>query len=179
MEPSARTSRFGPASATTLEIEVSVDQVTAELRNRVRARLRERLLAHGGSRSFDDPELFAAVEHLLQTSIAEGDAGVLLLPELLGDADTWRLQTSMQYQSHRGTGPAALILFIKRRLMMPVVRWLFEYSRDNFERQRRVNQVLFACIQELAIENAALRQQIRARAPAPPGTSRSEAAEGR
>ena len=46
-------------------------------------------------------------------------------------------------------------------LVMPVVRWLFEYSRDNFERQRRVNQVLFACIQELAIENAALRQQIR------------------
>jgi len=45
--------------------------------------------------------------------------------------------------------------------VMPIVRWLFEYSRDNFERQRRVNQVLFACIQELAIENAALRQQIR------------------
>ena len=159
--------------------EVSVDRVTAELRDRVRARLRERLLAHGGSRSFDDPELFAAVEKLLQTSIAEGDAGALLLPELLGDADTWRLQTSMQYQSHRGNGPAALILFVKRRILMPVLRWLFEYSRDNFERQRRVNQVLFACIQELAIENAALRQQVQALATAPPRTGRSEAVEGR
>ena len=159
--------------------EVSVDRVTADLRDRVRARLRERLLAHGGSRSFNDPELFAAVEQLLQTSIAQGDAGALLLPELLGDADTWRLQTSMRYQSHRPTGPAALILFIKRRILMPVLRWLFEYSRDNFERQRRVNQVLFACIQELAIENAALRQKLEALAPAPSRPGRSETVEGR
>jgi hypothetical protein len=59
-------------------------------------------------------------------------------------------------------------MFVKRRLIMPFVRWLFEYSRDNFERQRRVNQVLFACIQELAIENAALRRQMRER-PTEPG----------
>jgi hypothetical protein len=141
--------------------EVSVDAVTAQLRERVRARLRERLTLHGASPAFDDPALFADVERLLHASIANGDAGALLLPELLGDPDTWRLQTSMQYQSHRGAGPAAIVLFFKRRVVMPVVRWLFEYSRDNFERQRRVNQVLFASIQELAIENAALRQQIR------------------
>lgn len=159
--------------------EVSVDRVTADLRERVRGRLRERLLAHGASRHFDDPELFATVEQLLQTAIAEGDAGALLLPELLGDAETWRLQTSMQYQSHRATGPAALILFVKRRVLMPVLRWLFEYSRDNFERQRRVNQVLFACIQELAIENAALRQQMRTLASPPAAPSRPGAVEGR
>ena len=141
--------------------EVSVDAVTAQIRERVRARLRERLTLHGASPAFDDPQLFADVERLLQAAIAQGDAGALLLPELLGDPDTWRLQTSMQYQSHRGAGAAAIVVFFKRRVVMPIVRWLFEYSRDNFERQRRVNQVLFACIQELAIENAALRQQIR------------------
>jgi hypothetical protein len=141
--------------------EVSVDAVTAQLRERVRARLRERLTLHGASPAFDDPELFADVERLLHAATAQGDAGALLLPELLGDPDTWRLQTSMQYQSHRGAGAAAIVVFFKRRVVMPIVRWLFEYSRDNFERQRRVNQVLFACIQELAIENAALRQQIR------------------
>lgn len=145
--------------------EVSVDAVTAELRERVRTRLRDRLLMHGASRAFDDPQLFADVERLLQASIAEGDAGALLLPDLLGDPETWRLQTAMHYQSHRGSGAAAIILFLKRRLLMPIMRWLFEYSRDNFERQRRVNQVLFACIQELAIENAALRQQIRDASP--------------
>ena len=141
--------------------EISVDAVTAELRERVRARLKQRLTLHGASPAFDDPELFADVERLLHTSITEGDGNALLLPDLLGDPDTWRLQTSLQYQSHRSAGAGAFVLFVKRRLIMPFVRWLFEYSRDNFERQRRVNQVLFACIQELAIENAALRRQMR------------------
>jgi hypothetical protein len=44
---------------------------------------------------------------------------------------------------------------------MPVFRWLFEYSRDNFERQRQMNHVLAACVQELAIETARLRQDVR------------------
>jgi hypothetical protein len=151
-----------------LASEISVDAVTAELRDRVRARLKQRLTLHGASPAFDDPELFADVERLLHTSITEGDGNALLLPDLLGDPDTWRLQTSMQYQSHRSTGAGAFVMFVKRRLIMPFVRWLFEYSRDNFERQRRVNQVLFACIQELAIENAALRRQMRER-PTEPG----------
>jgi hypothetical protein len=43
---------------------------------------------------------------------------------------------------------------------MPALRWFFEYSRDNFERQRRVNQVLFACVQELAAETARLRRDL-------------------
>jgi len=49
--------------------------------------------------------------------------------------------------------------------LLPVMRWLFEYSRDNFERQRRVNQVLFACVQELAVETARLRQELQRRSP--------------
>ena len=73
-----------------------------------------------------------------------------------------RLQTAMRYQSHRGAGVAATVIFIKRRVLMPMFRWLFEYSRDNFERQRRVNDVLFACVQELAIENARLRRDVQA-----------------
>jgi hypothetical protein len=131
----------------------------AELRGRVRARLREQLLRSGASPAFDDPALFDEVEQLLATATQTGDAKALLLPELLGDPETWRLQTAMRYQSHRGGATAGLIIFLKRRVLMPMFRWLFEYSRDNFERQRRVNQVLFACVQELAIETARLRQQ--------------------
>jgi hypothetical protein len=55
------------------------------------------------------------------------------------------------------------VQFVKQRLLMPVLRWLFEYSRDNFERQRRVNQVLFACVQELALETARLRRELEQR----------------
>jgi hypothetical protein len=133
----------------------------AELQERVRARLRERLLSHGASRDFEDPAFFADVERIFQSAISTGDAQTLILPELLGDRETWRLQTAMRYQSHRTSGVASLFIFVKRRVMMPVLRWLFEYSRDNFERQRRVNDVLFACVQELAIENARLRRDMQ------------------
>ena len=44
---------------------------------------------------------------------------------------------------------------------MPALRWLFEYSHDNFVRQQRVNHVLFACVQELAIQNAELRRSLQ------------------
>ena len=137
----------------------------ADLQGRVRDRLRERLLSHGAARAFEDPALFADVERLLQAAITTGDARTLLLPELLGDPDTWRLDTAMRYQSHRGAGTGSLIVFLKRRLLMPVLRWMFEYSRDNFERQRRVNQVLFACVQELALETALLRRTLDSQKP--------------
>ena len=140
---------------------VSVDAVMAELQGRVRERVRLQLLQGGGSRAFEDPALFAEVEALLQAAANTTGTSTLLLPELLGDPGTWRLSTKAPYQSHRSAGPASIVLFIKRRVLMPVLRWLFEYSRDNFERQRRVNDVMFACVQELAAEIARLRQEVR------------------
>lgn len=140
---------------------VSADAVMTELQGRVRERLRLQLLQNGGSRAFEDPALFAEVEALLQAAANTGRTSTLLLPELLGDPDTWRLRTKPPYQSHRSAGAASLILFFKQRVLMPVLRWLFEYSRDNFERQRRVNDVMFACVQELAAETARLRQEVR------------------
>jgi hypothetical protein len=142
------------------ETAVSTDAVLSELQGRVRERLRADLLRSGASSAFEDQRLFADVAELLQRSTAVGDADVLLLPELLGDPETWRLQTAMHYQSHRTSGPASVVLFVKRRVLMPMLRWLFEYSRDNFERQRRVNRVLFACVQELAVETARLRREL-------------------
>ena len=131
-----------------------------ELEGRVRERLREQLLRHGASSAFQDPALFADVERLLHAAADTGDAETLILPELLGDPETWRLETAMHYRTHRDSAAGSIVLAVKRRLLMPVLRWLFEYSRDNFERQRRVNQVLFACVQELAVETARLRQEV-------------------
>jgi hypothetical protein len=144
-----------------LAADVSVDAVMSELHDRVHRQLRERLLLHGASSALADPVVFAEVEQVLQSAVALGDAEALLLPELLGDRDSWRLRTSMRYESHRSAGVASIFIFVKRRVMMPLLRWLFEYSRDNFERQQRVNHVLFACVQELAIENARLRRDLQ------------------
>ena len=143
------------------EARVPVDAVMTEIHARVRERLRAQVLASGGSSDFEDPALFADVEALLHAAAGTPESAKLILPELLGEPDTWRLTTSMRYQSHRAKGPASVLLFLKRHILMPVFRWLYEYSRDNFERQRRTNQVLFACVQELALETALLRREIR------------------
>lgn len=150
------------------EPQVPVGTVMTELHARVRERLRAQIVASGGSPDFEDPELFADVEALLRTAAGTFDSTRLVLPELLGDPDTWRLHTAMRYQSHRTKGSASVLLFVKRRVLMPVFRWLYEYSRDNFERQRRTNLLLFACVQELAVETARLRRDLRRLSVPPP-----------
>lgn len=139
---------------------VDVDTVMAELHGRVRERLRGQLV-EAGSEAFADPTVFADVEGVMRAAVSTPEHARLILPELLGEPDTWRLTTKMAYRSHRGTGAASLILFVKQRVLMPLLRWMYEYSRDNFERQRRINHVLFACVQELALETALLRREVR------------------
>ena len=159
--------------------EVSVDAVMAEVQSRVRERLREQILRHGGSRAFEDPALFAEVESFLFTASDVGGPNALILPTFLGDPETWRLDTAIRYKSHRGGAAASALLFVKRRLLMPVLRWLFEYSRDNFERQRRVNHVLLACVQELAIEQSRLRSEVRRLSGEPAAAGSDGAVRGR
>lgn len=139
---------------------VSVEEVMAGIHARCREQLRLELLRHGASNSLSDPALFADLDRLLRSAVSHSNPPSLLMPELLGDPTSWRLDTAMRFGSHRGAGVAATIQFVKQRVLMPALRWLFEYSRDNFERQRRVNDVLFACVQELAIENARLRRDL-------------------
>ena len=134
----------------------------AELQGRVRERVRADLVRHGASSALEDPVFFAEIDSMLRAAIDRSQPAALLLPELLGDPSTWRLDTAIRYQSHRGAA-AGPIVFVKKRLLMPVLRWFYEFSRDNFERQRRVNQVLFACVQELALDNARLRHDLQRR----------------
>jgi hypothetical protein len=139
----------------------STDQVMAELQGRVRERVRAELVRHGASAALEDPALFADIDAMLRAAIERSQPAALLLPELLGDPSTWRLDTAIKYQTHRGAAGAPII-FVKQRLLMPLLRWFYEFNRDNFERQRRINQVLFACVQELAIEVAKQRRELQA-----------------
>jgi len=141
-------------------VTASVDSVLSELQGRVRERVRAELVRHGASTALEDPALFAEIDTMLREAIERSQPAALLLPELLGDPSTWRLDTAIKYQTHRGAAGAPIV-FVKQRLLMPVLRWFYEFNRDNFERQRRVNQVLFACVQELAIETTRLRRELR------------------
>ena len=150
------------------EANVRVDAVMNEIERDVRARIRRHLLKTGGAADYQDEEIFAAVHALLARAVDARNLDATLLPELVdGDVD-WRLQTHLTLTTHRA-GIGRFILLAKKKLLLPLTRWLFEYSQDNFRRQDHLNRILFACIEELALENAHLRRKVDAAAPAAAG----------
>ena len=129
-----------------------------QIEDRVRDEVRRQLLARGGAPDYQDPEVFRSVDRLLRRAAERPDSHALL-PEFLGPESDWRLQTHLKFSSHR-TLAAPLVLFVKQRILLPLTRWLYEYTAGNFRRQERVNRMLMACIEELAIENARLRRDL-------------------
>ncbi len=142
------------------EAKVSVDVVMGEIERDVRARLRLHLIKRGGAADYQDEAIFDAVHAVLARAVDERNLDATLLPELVdGDVD-WRLQTHLTLTTHRPGLAGRCILFVKHTFLLPMTRWLFEYSQDNFRRQDHLNRILFACIEELALENARLRREI-------------------
>src|SRR5262249_22992406 len=134
----------------------------------VRRIRRRRLLAHGGAADYKDPQVFAAVDSVLRRAVEGRDQEALLISELVGGADEWRLASHLRFSSHPPLLRTAIV-FLKRRVLLPATRWLFEYSQENFRRQDRLNRVLLTCIEELAIENAKLRSASQAQDGPPEG----------
>ncbi len=142
------------------ETKVRVDEVMGEIERDVRARLRRHLIKRGGAADYHDEAIFDAVHAVLARAVDERNLDATLLPELVdGDVD-WRLQTHLQLTTHRSGLAGRCMLFAKNTVLLPMTRWLFEYSQDNFRRQDHLNRILFACIEELALENARLRRDI-------------------
>jgi len=141
------------------EPHVRIDAVMSEIETAVRDDLRRRMIARGGPADFKDAEIFELVSAVLGRAAARRDRDVLLLPELLADEQAWKPAAELKFSSHRPmVGP--IIVFMKRRLLLPLMRWLFEYSEENFRRQEYVNRLVMACLEELAIENARLRREM-------------------
>ena len=139
---------------------VPVEPIVADLQEKVRELLRRDLLRGGANPALNDPKVFADVEALLREATRRTSDRALLLPEYLGDPATWRLEPALKLGSHRGALAASVLLGVKRKVLLPAFRWFFEYTHDNFVRQQRVNHALFACMQELAIQNAVLRREV-------------------
>jgi hypothetical protein len=148
------------------EPKLRVDAVMGDIERDVRTRLRRHLIKRGGAADYEDEAIFNAVHAVLARAVDERNLDATLLPELLDSDVEGRLQTHLELSTHR---PAVgrFILLAKRRLLLPLTRWLFEYSQENFRRQDHLNRVLFACIEELALENARLRRAIGARTNTP------------
>ena len=77
---------------------VATEEVMSELQGRVRERVRAELVRHGASSALEDPALFADIDALLRAAIERSQPNALLLPELLGDPSTWRLETALTYR---------------------------------------------------------------------------------
>jgi hypothetical protein len=141
---------------------VNVDAVMREIEDDVRRVRRERLVAQDDDRGYADQAMYTSVDALLRRAL---DREALLLPDLMNGDDDLDLATYLRITSHRPLlGP--LIVFVKRRAILPLTQWLFDYSRENFRRQQRVNRILISCVEELAVENARLQQQLQRRGDA-------------
>jgi len=136
-----------------------VDDVMAEVRAQVRARLRAELARTDPGSPLLTGGLFDEAEAIYRKALAR--RRLLMMPSLLLDEAEWELATSLRFSSHRAVA-GRLVLFAKRRLVLPLTRWLYEFSRDNFERQARVNETLMATIETLVVEVLTLRREVEA-----------------
>lgn len=118
----------------------------AEIQSRVTRRLAEEV---------DGDELRAVIAFQQRVSRRRRPLG-----DLLDDASTGSLKTFIRFGSHRRFG--GWITFVKRRILFPVLYWLFEFARENFVRQHSINRALQRAVEQLAIENEALRKEVSA-----------------
>lgn len=137
----------------------TVARLMREIEGEVREQRRARLLARGGPDDYRDEDVFAVVEDVLRRAVDHRNLDALLIPELLDGEEGWDLQLPLRFESHRPR-LGGVILFVKRRVLRPLMHWLYEYSLENFRRQQRINRVLFASVEEMAIENAKLRRAV-------------------
>lgn len=137
----------------------TVARLMREIEDEVRSQRRARIVARGGPEEYGDEAVFAIVERVLRRAVDERDTQALLVPELLDRDTDWELRLPLEFKTHRPRA-GGLVLFVKRRILLPLMHWLYEYSLENFRRQARVNRILFAAIEELAIENAKLRLRL-------------------
>lgn len=130
-----------------------------DIEDEVRRQRRARILARGGPDDYRHEAVFEIVERVLRRAVDQRDLQALLIPEILDADQPWELELPLKFETHRPV-VGRLILFVKKRILHPLMYWLYEYSLENFRRQQRVNRLLFAAVEELAIEYAKLRLRL-------------------
>jgi hypothetical protein len=137
---------------------VTTDAVMEEVRDRIRADLHARLVLQGAGDDFADRAVFDEVDRLFDQAMSIEDPRALLIPTRL--EGPWKPTLSLDFPTHRNAVVAAPIRFLKMRLVLPVVRWLYEFSHENFKRQHQVNLALMAIVQTLAADHARLKARV-------------------
>ena len=145
-------------SSPTGERRVLTEAVMDEVRERVRSELHARLLAQGAGADLQDRAVFDQVDALFDRALAHRHPRSLLLAARL--PSPWTPVLEAEFATHRSGLAGRLIRFAKMRLVLPVVRWLYEHGNENFRRQHQVNVTSMACLQTLAAEQARLAARL-------------------
>ena len=118
----------------------------------------------------------AAVEAQLAAVVSQARYGVTAAGRILGPEDSWRLSLHPRLRSHRPFwGP--LIVWVKKNLVRPLIRWHLEFTEDGIRKQAHVNRSLVALVEHLAMRVASLEQELarqKSEEGARSGSSREE-----
>lgn len=125
---------------------------TEQLMRSIRSDLRKRELPEV------DIDPLEAARARLEAALASTPGYLPPLAGLVEERD-WRLKPVLRFRSHRPL-LGRLLIFVKRRLVLPVVYWLYEYCSKNFRAQQRINDGLMILTDSLAKDNARLRREV-------------------
>jgi glycosyltransferase involved in cell wall biosynthesis len=88
-------------------------------------------------------------------------------PQVLGPEEEWEVPTPLVFESHRGFAGRAIV-FLKRRVLFPLNRWLHSYTWHNLRRQQKLNLLLLSAVESLAVSHARLAEEMEALRPREP-----------
>jgi len=139
--------------------------------------LRGRIAERHASGSLEPDEIRSETAVWLAEVMSERPAGESVLRHYLDTIGSWRLQLHPNFSSHRGWIGRVLV-WIKRRVLYPPLRWVVEVVEVNAWRQDRLNEAYLNLLEEMALEIGRLRARLDrlagdrdASPPSPPGGS--------
>lgn len=133
------------------KISPKVEEIMAHLRKRIEER------HAGGACSRDEIRGETAIWLADVMSNRLSDDSVL--QNYLDTLGLWRLQLHPNFSSHRG-GIGRVLVWLKKRVLYPPLRWIVEVVEVNAWRQDRLNLSLLNLLEEMALEIGRLRARL-------------------
>lgn len=128
-----------------------VDEIMARLRDRIETRRR-------GGALYED-EIRSEASLWLSEILVERDEGETALQQQLDSLGEWRPMLHPNFSTHRG--PIGRFgVWVKRRILLPPLRWLLEPVEANAWRQDRLNVRLLRLAEEMAREIGRLKSRL-------------------
>lgn len=121
--------------------------------------LRERIARRQASGRDDRDEIRSETAVWLAEVMSRDRSAESVLRHQLDTAGEWRLQLHPNFTTHRGR-LGRILVWVKRRLLYPPLRWIVEVVEVNAWRQDRMNASTLNLLEEMALEIGRLRAKV-------------------